>query len=208
MTRFPTAAAAAVALACASPATAQTAGPGQDHDHDAAVGPRDTSFSVGDVVVTARDMARGTSPLLTSVDRLGGDVAQRQSVDNAWELFARLPGVSLTDFNQGTTSGRFSIRGFNGEGEINAVKLLIDGIPANANDGGMPFIDAVMPLDIAAVELVRGTADPRYGLHAIAGSADIATRIGGDYLDVRGLGGAFGTAEGQLAAGVETGRLS
>ncbi|MFN3433418.1 MAG: TonB-dependent receptor [Sphingomonas sp.] len=208
MTRFPSAAAAAVALACAGPAAAQTAGPGQDHDHDAANGPRDTSFSVGDVVVTARDMARGTSPLLTSVDRLGGDVAQRQSVDNAWELFARLPGVSLTDFNQGTTSGRFSIRGFNGEGEINAVKLLIDGIPANANDGGMPFIDAVMPLDIAAVELVRGTADPRYGLHAIAGSADIATRIGGDYLDVRGLGGAFGTAEGQLAAGVETGRLS
>ncbi|MCP3735482.1 TonB-dependent receptor [Sphingomonas sp. RP10(2022)] len=200
MTFWKTAVAAGAMLAATAPVAAQTAG----HDHDA----RDTSFSVGDIVVTARDMVRGTGTVTTSVDRLSGGIAQQQSVDNAWELFARLPGVTLTDFNQGTTSGRFSIRGFNGEGEINAVKLLIDGIPSNANDGGMPFIDAVMPLDIAGVELVRGTADPRYGLHAIAGSADITTRIGGDYLDVRGLGGAFGTVEGQLAGGVETGRLS
>ncbi len=210
MTYFRFALTASMMLAGCSAASAQTAVDAHDHDegHDRARDARDTSFSVGDIVVTARDMARSTSTVLTSVDRLGGDVAQRQSVDNAWELFARLPGVSLTDFNQGTTSGRFSIRGFNGEGEINAVKLLIDGIPSNANDGGMPFIDMVMPLDIAQVELVRGTADPRYGLHAIAGSANIATRIGGDYLDVRALAGAFGTAEGQVSAGIETGKLS
>ncbi|MCU6454735.1 TonB-dependent receptor [Sphingomonas sp. A2-49] len=201
MTYVQTAAAATMLVLCA-PAGAQTDG----HHHDTPGASPDTVFSVGDIVVTARDAAPGD--VLTSVDRLGADVAQRQSVDNAWEVFARLPGVTLTDFNQGTTSGRFSIRGFNGEGEINAVKLLIDGVPANANDGGMPFIDGVMPLDIAAVELVRGTADPRYGLHAIAGSADITTRIGGTYLDTRGFVGAFGTAEAQLAAGVETGRFS
>lgn len=205
MIYFRTATAAGLMLAMCSAAAAQTA----KHDRDREQrDTRDTSFSVGDIVVTARDMAQSTSSVLTSVDRLGGAIAQRQSVDNSWELFARLPGVSLTDFNQGTTSGRFSIRGFSGEGEINAVKLLIDGIPSNANDGGMPFIDAVMPLDIAQIELVRGTADPRYGLHAIAGSASIATRIGGNYLDMRALTGAFGTAEGQMAAGVETGKLS
>lgn len=198
----PTAAAAGLALALASPAWAQ-----QD-DATRPSATQDTSFSVGDIVVTAGEMMRAPSNVVTSIDRLGGDVAQRQNVDNSWELFARLPGVSLTDFNQGTTSGRFSIRGFNGEGEINAVKLLIDGVPSNANDGSMPLIDAVMPLDIAQIELVRGTADPRYGLHAIAGSADIATRIGGNYLDMRALGGAFGTADGQVSAGVETGRFS
>lgn len=205
MTYLRTAAAAGLMLAVCPAVAAQSAHTDQDHDPRAT---RDTSFSVGDIVVTARDMAGSATTMLTSVDLLGGDIAQRQSVDNAWELFARLPGVTLTDFNQGTTSGRFSIRGFNGEGEINAVRLSIDGIPANTNDGGMAFIDAVMPLDIARVELVRGTADPRHGLHAIAGSADIATRIGGDYLDGRALAGAFGTAEGQVAAGVETGALS
>ncbi|SEN09815.1 iron complex outermembrane recepter protein [Sphingomonas gellani] len=167
-----------------------------------------TEIGIGDIVVTAHSMARSTQNVLSSVDLLGGDIAQRQNVDNSWELFARLPGVVLTDFNQGTTSGRFSIRGFNGEGEINAVKLLIDGVPSNDNAGGMPFIDMVPPLDIDRVELVRGTSDPRWGLHAIAGSADIRTRIGGTYLDAKALSGAFGTVDAQLSAGVETGALS
>ncbi|MDP1026479.1 TonB-dependent receptor [Sphingomonas sp. KR1UV-12] len=164
----------------------------------------DTRFSIGDIVVTGRP----ADGVLTSVDTLGGDTAQRQLVDNSWELFARLPGVVLTDFNQGTTSGRFSIRGFNGEGEINAVKLLIDGIPANDNAGGMPFIDTVPSLDIAGIELVRGTADPRWGLHAIAGSAGIATRTGGTYADARLAIGAFGVLDGQLSAGIERGGFS
>lgn len=181
--------------ACAPPAVAQDR-------------PADTRFAIGDVVVTGRSMAQSTDTVITSVDVIGGDIAQRQNVDNSWELFARLPGVVLTDFGQGTTSGRFSIRGFNGEGEINAIKLLIDGVPSNDNAGRMDFIDLVTPLDIAGIELVRGTSDARWGLHSIAGNADITTRSGGDYLDVRLLAGAFGTRDAQLAAGVETGRLA
>ncbi|WP_082474706.1 TonB-dependent receptor [Sphingomonas sp. Leaf343] len=197
--------AAASCLLIVAPAAAQ--------DHHAGTGDHarpgtQVAIGDGDIVVTASGMARSTANVLTSVDILGGEVARRQNVDNAWELFARLPGVVLTDFNQGTTSGRFSIRGFNGEGEINAVKLLIDGVPSNDNAGRMDFIDLVSPLDIASVELVRGTSDPRWGLHAIAGSASIATRTGGTYLDARGIAGAFGTYDAQLSAGVETGKLS
>jgi iron complex outermembrane receptor protein len=186
----------------ARPAVAQTTAPTR------APTDADTRFTIGEVVVTARSMARSTETILTSVDILGGDIAQRQSVDNAWELFARLPGVVLTDFNQGTTSGRFSIRGFNGEGEINAVKLMIDGIPSNDNAGGMTGIDMVSPLDIAGIELVRGTSDPRWGLNNIAGNANILTRIGGNYLDARLIGGAFGTVDGQVSAGLERGGFS
>lgn len=168
----------------------------------------DTSFSVGEIIVTARGMAGNSANVTTSIDRLGGDVAQQANVNYAWELIGRLPGVMLTNFNQGTTSGKFSFRGFNGEGEINAVKLLIDGIPSNSNDGNMPFIDSLFPLDIAGVEVVRGTSDPRYGLHAIAGSADILTRIGGTYLDAKASAGSFATYEGQLSVGLERGGLS
>lgn len=168
----------------------------------------DTSFSVGDIIVTARGMAGSTDNVLTSVDRLGGDRAQRADVRNAWELIGQMPGVQVTDFNQGTTSGKFSLRGFNGEGTINAVKLLIDGIPSNSNDGNMPYIDMVFPLNIETIEVVRGTSDPRYGLHAIAGSADIVTRQGGTYLDARASTGSFATYEAQLAAGLERGALA
>ncbi len=168
----------------------------------------DTSFAVGDIVVTARGMAGSTQNVLTSVDYLGGDVAQRADVDNVYELIGQMPGVQVTDFNQGTTSGKFSFRGFNGEGNINAAKLLIDGVPSNINNGNMFYIDMVFPLNIDTVEVVRGTSDARYGLHAIAGSADIRTRTGGTYIDARASAGRYDVYEGQIAAGYETGAFS
>ncbi len=167
----------------------------------------DTSFTVGEIIVTARNSAASAN-VITSVDRLGSDVAQNANINYAWELVGRLPGVLVTNFNQGATSGKFSFRGFNGEGEINAVKLLIDGVPANSNDGNMPYIDAVFPLDIASVEVVRGTSDPRYGLHNIAGNANIITRTGGTYLDAKASLGSHATYEGQVSAGLEKGRFS
>ena len=192
------------ALCVAAPAFAQQRPARADQDQP------DTQLTIGgdEVVVTAAPMARSTAAILTSVDILSGEIAQRQNVNSAFELFGRLPGVVLTDFGQGTTPGRFSIRGFNGEGEINAVKLLIDGVPSNDNAGRMDFMDMIAPLDIGAVELVRGTSDPRWGLHAIAGSANVRTRIGGTYLDTRASAGAFGSYDAQLSAGLETGRLS
>lgn len=183
-------------------ARAQDAPSEQEHAH------ADTSFSVGEIIVTARGMAGNTGNVLTSVDRLGGDVAQRADVTNAYELIARVPGVQLTEFNQGTTSGKFSMRGFNGEGNINAVKLLVDGVPSNSNDGNMPYIDMVSPLSIETIEVVRGTSDPRYGLHAIAGSANIVTRSGSTYFDARGSVGSYNAVEGQLSAGLERGAFS
>ncbi|MEJ2410602.1 MAG: TonB-dependent receptor [Novosphingobium sp.] len=164
-----------------------------------------TSFTVGEIVVSAKGMAGSADNVLTSVDRLGGDIAQRADVRNVYELVGQMPGIQVTDFNQGTTSGKFSMRGFNGEGSINAVKLLIDGVPSNSNNGNMPYIDMVFPLNIAGIEVVRGTSDPRYGLHAIAGSADILTRTGGTYMDARVSAGSYDTYEGQVAAGLERG---
>lgn len=169
----------------------------------------DTSFGVGDeIIVTARNMAGSSANVITSVDTLGPDVAQNANVNYAWELVGRLPGVLVTNFNQGATSGKFAFRGFNGEGEINAVKLLIDGVPSNVASGNMFYIDQVFPLDIAGVEVVRGTSDPRYGLHNIAGNANILTRIGGSYIDAKASVGSYATYEGQVSAGLETGKFT
>ena len=50
--------------------------------------------------------------------RLGASVLQDQHVDYSWELLTRAPGVQVTQFKQGTDAGRFSMRGFNGEGRV------------------------------------------------------------------------------------------
>ncbi len=169
----------------------------------------DSTLTLGTVTITAPNTGPLASPnILSSVDVLGSDILEKQPVQYSWELFNRVPGVMLTQFNQGTTSGKLSFRGFNGEGEVNAVKLLIDGIPSNTNDGNMPFIDMVFPLDIVSIEVVRGTNDPRYGLHNIAGNASINTRIGGNDGKLRVRYGSFDTQEVQVVKGIESGNWS
>lgn len=165
----------------------------------------DASLTLGNIVVASESGPIATRSLSSSVDILDGERLENQNVAHNWQLFGQMPGIMLTQFNQGNVSGKFSFRGFNGEGEINAVKLLIDGIPSNSNDGNMPYLDLVTPLEIDALEVVRGTNDPRYGLHNIAGNADILTHIGGDYLKARGSYGSFDTEQLQLAAGKEFG---
>ncbi|ATY33541.1 TonB-dependent receptor [Sphingomonas psychrotolerans] len=169
---------------------------------------RDPSLVIGEILVVGRRDRESAASVLTSVDRLGADIIERQNVDNAWQLLGRPPGVTLTSFNQGTTSGKFSFRGFNGEGEINAVKLLIDGIPSNTNDGNMPFIDMLFPLDIASIETVRGTSDPRWGLHNIAGNASVRTRTGGEGVAARLGYGSHQILDMQAAGGLRLGAFT
>ncbi|MEQ1602248.1 MAG: TonB-dependent receptor [Methylophilaceae bacterium] len=166
----------------------------------------DSTFVLGEIKITAPK----TGPLLTrnvlsSVDILASDRIENQNVFNSWELLGQMPGVQLTQFKQGAESGKPSFRGFNGEGEINAVKLLIDGIPSNTNDGNMRYMDMVFPLDLDGIEVVRGTNDPRYGLHNIAGNINMLTKQGGNYVQGRASYGSFNTAEGQLSVGIENG---
>ncbi len=178
----------------------------------AAAEPRDgtdTAFTLGSVTVSGR--ASGALPLrsvLSSVDILGDELLRNQQVNNSWELFGRAPGVLLTPFRQGNVSGKLSFRAFNGEGELNAVKLLIDGVPSNSNDGSMPFLDMISPLEVQRLEIVRGTNDARYGLHNIAGNANVVTRSGGNETLASLSGGSFNSRELQAAQGVESGNWS
>lgn len=198
-----------LAILLAGQAQAQTQAQTQTGAQNAAAASTtDTSLTIGEIVVTA-DRQTEISKVLTSVDVLSGSIAQRENVDATFQLFSRLPGVLTTNFGQGpSTAGAISFRGFNGEGGINAVKVLIDGVPSNTNDGFSWMLDALQPMDIDRIEVVRGTSDPRYGLHNIAGNVNISTRQGGTYVDAKASGGSFGTYDGQVSAGYETGAFT
>ena len=188
------------ALLCCAPAFAQAL-PEANSDIDTT-----PALQIGSVEVSARRSGTlSARDMLTSVDIVAPEQIQQQQVSHAWQLFARAPGVMLTQFRQGNESGKLSFRGFNGEGEVNAVKLLIDGMPANDNAGGMPFLDMLFPLEISNIEVVRGTNDPRYGLHNIAGNATVNTRTGGNYDEARLGYGSFNTRQVQYVKGVAAG---
>ena len=143
--------------------------------------------------------------VLTSVDVLGAEQIEDQNVGQSWELLGQMPGIQLTETRQGAESGKVSFRAFNGEGYLNAIKTLIDGIPSNVNSGNQRFIDMLFPLEIDYIEVVRGTNDPRYGLHNIGGNINFGTRQGGEYTDARLTYGSFDTREAQIAVGRERG---
>lgn len=146
--------------------------------------------------LTSRDIA-------TSVDVMYADKIADQNVLTAYDLFHRMPGVQVTQFGQGITTGKMSFRGFNGEGRVNAVKLLIDGVPSNTNSGDTYFIDSLFPLDIESIEVVRGTNDARYGLHSFAGNIGMNTTTGGNYVKGRVSYGSFNTHDIQSGLGYE-----
>jgi iron complex outermembrane recepter protein len=56
--------------------------------------------------------------------------------------------------------------------------------------------------------VVRGTNDPRYGLHNIGGNINFGTRQGGEYTDARLSYGSFDTRGAQVAVGREHGGFS
>lgn len=171
---------------------------------------QDPTIVMGEVRVSAQRNGGplSTNRVLTSVDVLGADKVEDKNVMNSWELVGQLPGVQLTETRMGAESGKATFRAFNGEGYINGIKVLIDGIPSNVNSGNQRFIDMIFPVEIDYIEVVRGTNDPRYGLHNIGGNINFGTRQGGNYADARFTYGRYATREAQLAVGRESGALA
>ncbi|PZU30224.1 MAG: TonB-dependent receptor [Stenotrophomonas sp.] len=164
----------------------------------------DSALTLGKVDVHNHSEGQLTAhQVLTSVDVLGADQIEDKQVQHSWELLGQMPGIQLTETRQGAESGKVSFRGFNGEGYLNAIKTLIDGVPSNVNSGNQRFIDMLFPLEISYVEVVRGTNDPRYGLHSIGGNVNFGTRQGGNYSDARLSYGSYNTRDAQLAVGHE-----
>lgn len=164
------------------------------------------------VVVIGRGDAGQTRHLsgadvLSAVSILTSEQIARENVDFAQELLRKVSGVYHADFNQGIVSGDIGIRGFNSESEIAHVRLNVDGIPMNINSG-FGEVNAIAPLEIDRMEIVRGTSDARYGLFNLAGNVNVATRRGGNSLLTRLTTGSFGTSEAQAVAALQRGGFS
>ena len=170
---------------------------------------QESTAVLGAVEVSApKEGALPASAVLTSVDLMGADMVEDKNVKNSWELLGQMPGISLKSWQMGLESGKPALRGFNGEGYISGVKLLIDGVPANTNAGHMRQLDMISPLDIDYIEVVRGTNDPRYGLHSIGGNINVATKKGGNYRDARLSLGSWNTTDFQAVFGSQTEEVS
>ncbi|HLP41004.1 MAG TPA: TonB-dependent receptor, partial [Fibrobacteria bacterium] len=164
-------------------------------------------LTVGKVVVLGKAPGPDAYNLPTSVDVVAADKLENENVDFSLELAKEVPGVHTSEYNQGILHGDLGIRGFNAEGGVPHVKLLIDGIPSNLNNG-FPDMNALFPLEISRMEMTRGTNDPRYGLHNLAGNVNVFTKRGGNRHMAKVTGGSFHTGDVQALSAIERNNFS
>jgi iron complex outermembrane receptor protein len=185
--------------------------PGDPTPTELAAGSGDpTSMTFGDIETVTVDTERApfeSRDIIGSVTIIGKDQIANESVNEPLDLLRKLPGVHTEQYNQGIISSDVGVRGFNSQGDVAPLKLLIDGIPSNIHEG-VADLKPIFPLDIERIEIVRGTADPRYGLYAVAGSLHVDTRRGGNGTVFRGVAGSFDTFEAQATSAFENERVS
>ncbi|MBT1064614.1 TonB-dependent receptor [Bowmanella sp. Y26] len=158
------------------------------------------------IEVIGRQNGVQQSSLAGSVDLINRDQLQNEHVNVTVDLLKKIPGIYFARFNQGIVSTDFAIRGFNGEGSMPHVKLLIDGVPSNLHLG-LAEMDALFPMEVERMEVVKGNQDVRYGLHNLAGSVNMHSRRD-EASEAEVLYGSFNTREAQFYHGHNGERLS
>jgi len=124
------------------------------------------------------------------------------------DVLAWSPGVFIQE-RFGAEEARLSIRGsglqrtFHGRG----LKLMQDGVPLNLADGGFDM-QAVEPLAVDYVEVLRGGNALRYGSTTLGGSVNFISPNGytAPRLSLRAEGGSYGYVRGQVASGMVVGQ--
>jgi iron complex outermembrane receptor protein len=123
-------------------------------------------------------------------------------------LFVTSRGMSGYGVSTGAAGG-INLRGF--AGSSGRVLILIDGHPQYATIYGHPVADAYIASDAERVEVSRGAASVLYGSNAMGGAINIITRKPmeeGHGLNIRLMGGSYGTQRYSLTDSYRKGKLS
>ena len=144
-----------------------------------------------------------------------GTIAQSDENVLMPSLMEQVPGLFVT--SRGVTgygvssgaAGAISLRGFGaGSGRV---AILIDGHPQFESIYGHPVADEYLAAGAARVEVSRGAASVLYGSNAMGGAINIITRQSvrdGNELNVKLMGGSYGTLRGNVTDLYQRGRFS
>src|SRR5688572_12062219 len=146
-----------------------------------------------EIVVTAardeqpRDQA---SAALTVLDR---EDLMHLPASSLAEVLAFVPGVTMM-FDSGASGlPVITSRGFFGGGEVEYVKLIVDGVPAGDAESGNVDWQRFAASDIERIEVLHGPGSALYGDTALGGVIQVFTSR--DTAQVHARGGSFGATE-------------
>jgi len=131
----------------------------------------ETAISFDPIVVTAGKTKQRLDQVPVSLSVISAeDIKQRNPPDLIGAL-ETTPGIHFV-------GNQINIRGSTGYafGAGNKVLLLLDGVPIHASDTGEINWDALPPLDIEQIEVLKGAGSSLWGAAALGGVVNIITR--------------------------------
>src|SRR3954462_705055 len=123
------------------------------------------------VIVSASTQPRKADALSQAVTVLSGDDLRARGVTRVTDALREVPGAQLVQSGSFGSLTSLFLRG----GESRYTKVLIDGVPVNADGGSFDFSHLTTD-NIDRIEIVRGPASVLYGADAATGVVQIFTR--------------------------------
>lgn len=174
------------------------------------------SYDLDEVIVTGSRVAISRDVMPVPVSIVSRNTLEQNGETNLLPALSRqVPSLFVTTRGMagygvsGGAAGGISLRGFSGG--AGRVLILIDGHPQYATIFGHPVADAYIASDAQRVEVSRGAASVLYGSNAMGGTINIITRkalADGNRLNVRLMGGSYGTQRYSLTDSYRNGKFS
>jgi outer membrane cobalamin receptor len=129
-----------------------------------------------EIVVTAAREQQPRDQAAAAVTVLDRKAIERLPANSLSELLAFVPGVTMM-FDSGASGiPMITSRGFFGGGEVEYVKLMIDGVPVGDAESGNVDWQRFRAADIDRVEMLHGPGSALYGDTALGGVIQVFTR--------------------------------
>lgn len=160
--------------------------------------------------VTVQGQSCKISPPPPSATIITQDQLQNHFLDKPLYIMEKVPGVAIQDYSQGAVASAFTMRGLR-LGHNTGVAIFVDGVPLNestSHGDGYGDFNAVIPEDIAYVEVIKGPSSALYGQFARAGVVNIVTKHRGDFNRIKFGLGDWDRQRFQMSMGRETGKLN
>jgi outer membrane receptor protein involved in Fe transport len=160
--------------------------------------------------ITVKGESSQISPPPPSATIISQDQLQNLFLEKPLYMMEKIPGVVIQDYGQGAVASAFSMRGLR-LGHNTGVAIFVDGVPLNestSHGDGYGDFNAVMPDDIAYVEVIKGPSSALYGQFARAGVVNIVTKHRGDFNRAKLGMGTWNRQRFQMSTGRKDGKLN
>src|SRR6202521_870353 len=154
-----------------------------------------------EIVVTPERGAAQRDEVAASVTVLTREHLEMLPAQSLAEVVNVIPGITMFFDGAGAGAPMVTARGFFGGGEVEYVKLLVDGVPAGDVESGLIDWRHMRVADIDRIEVLRGPGSSLYGDTSMGGVIQVFTRPGAggsDGGELRLSNGTLGTRSADL----------